>query len=497
MEKYILAIDAGTTSSRAIIFDHKGNTKGIAQYEFTQYFPKESWVEHDGMEIWKTQLKAINEVLESSKIKAEEIHAMGITNQRETTLIWDRKTGKPVHKAIVWQDRRTSGICEKLKSEGKEKQFYEKTGLILDAYFSGTKIKWILDQDPKIRKAAEQGKLAFGTIDSWLIWNLTKGQVHVTDVTNASRTLLFNIRTLQWDDELLETLDIPKALLPKVVSSSEKIGETDPSLFGNNIPIAGIAGDQQAALFGQMCISPGDVKNTYGTGCFCIMNTGATPVISKNKMLTTIGYQINGKVSYALEGSVFVAGAVVQWLRDQLGMIGDASEIEALAQTVDNNGGVTFIPALAGLGAPYWDPHATGSILGITRGTQKGHIARAAIEAIALRVREIVIEMQKDANTTFKSLKVDGGASNNNLLMQIQANLLEADVIRPQTTETTAIGAAFFAGLATGYWESIESLAEIWSIDQIFSPDSNLSNKKTIDLWNNRIGKLSNTNSSK
>ena len=497
MEKYILAIDAGTTSSRAIIFDHKGNTKGIAQYEFTQYFPKESWVEHDGMEIWETQLKAINEVLESSKIKAEEIHAMGITNQRETTLIWDRKTGKPVHKAIVWQDRRTSGICEKLKSEGKEKQFYQKTGLILDAYFSGTKIKWILDQDPKIRKAAEQGKLAFGTIDSWLIWNLTKGQVHVTDVTNASRTLLFNIHTLQWDDELLQTLDIPKVLLPKVVSSSEKVGETDPSLFGNNISIAGIAGDQQAALFGQMCISPGDVKNTYGTGCFCIMNTGATPVISKNKMLTTIGYQINGKVSYALEGSVFVAGAVVQWLRDQLGMIGDASEIEALAQTVDNNGGVTFIPALAGLGAPYWDPHATGSILGITRGTQKGHIARAAIEAIALRVREIVIEMQKDANTTFKSLKVDGGASNNNLLMQIQANLLEADVIRPQTTETTAIGAAFFAGLATGYWESIESLAEIWSIDQIFSPDSNLSNKKTIDLWNNRIGKLSNTNSSK
>ena len=497
MEKYILAIDAGTTSSRAIIFDHKGNTKGIAQYEFTQYFPKESWVEHDGMEIWKTQLKAINEVLESSKIKAEEIHAMGITNQRETTLIWDRKTGKPVHKAIVWQDRRTSGICEKLKSEGKEKQFYEKTGLILDAYFSGTKIKWILDQDPKIRKAAEHGELAFGTVDSWLIWNLTKGQVHVTDVTNASRTLLFNIHTLQWDDELLETLNIPKALLPKVVSSSEKVGETDPSLFGNNISIAGIAGDQQAALFGQMCVSPGDVKNTYGTGCFCIMNTGATPVISKNKMLTTIGYQINGKVSYALEGSVFVAGAVVQWLRDQLGMIGDASEIEALAQTVDNNGGVTFIPALAGLGAPYWDPHATGSILGITRGTQKGHIARAAIEAIALRVREIVIEMEKDANTTFKSLKVDGGASNNNLLMQIQANLLEADVIRPQTTETTAIGAAFFAGLATGYWESIESLAEIWSIDQIFSPDSNLSNKKTIDLWNNRIGKLSNTNSSK
>jgi len=494
MEKYILAIDAGTTSSRAIIFDHNGATKGTSQHEFTQYFPKESWVEHDGVEIWETQLKAINEVLESSKIKPVQIHAMGITNQRETTLIWNRKTGKPVHNAIVWQDRRTSGICENLQKEGKEKQFYEKTGLILDAYFSGTKIKWILDQDPELRKAAEQGELAFGTVDSWLIWNLTKGQVHVTDVTNASRTLLFNIHELKWDNELLETLDIPRALLPKVVSCSEKVGETELSLFNHCIPIAGIAGDQQAALFGQMCIEPGDVKNTYGTGCFCIMNTGTTPVISKNKMLTTIGYQINGKVNYALEGSVFVAGAVVQWLRDQLGMINDASEIEALAQTVENNGGVTFISALAGLGAPYWDPHATGSILGITRGTQKGHIARAALEAIALRVREIVIEMQKDANTTFKSLKVDGGASNNNLLMQTQADLIKADVIRPQTTETTAIGAAFFAGLATGYWESVESLVEIWSIDKKFSPNSNSTTQKTIDLWNKRIGKLTNHN---
>ena len=494
MEKYILAIDAGTTSSRAIIFDHNGATKGTSQHEFTQYFPKESWVEHDGVEIWETQLKAINEVLESSKIKPVQIHAMGITNQRETTLIWNRKTGKPVHNAIVWQDRRTSGICENLQKEGKEKQFYEKTGLILDAYFSGTKIKWILDQDPELRKAAEQGELAFGTVDSWLIWNLTKGQVHVTDVTNASRTLLFNIHELKWDNELLETLDIPRALLPKVVSCSEKVGETELSLFNHCIPIAGIAGDQQAALFGQMCIEPGDVKNTYGTGCFCIMNTGTTPVVSKNKMLTTIGYQIDGKVNYALEGSVFVAGAVVQWLRDQLGMINDASEIEALAQTVENNGGVTFISALAGLGAPYWDPHATGSILGITRGTQKGHIALAALEAIALRVREIVIEMQKDANTTFKSLKVDGGASNNNLLMQTQADLIKADVIRPKTTETTAIGAAFFAGLATGYWESVESLVEIWSIDQKFSPNSNSTTQKTIDLWNKRIGKLTNHN---
>ena len=495
MEKYILALDAGTTSSRAILFEHNGGIKAIAQHEFTQYFPKESWVEHDGLEIWNTQLKAINEVIEKAQINIEQIHAMGITNQRETTLIWNQKTGIPIHNAIVWQDRRTSGICDSLKKEGKEKQFYDKTGLILDAYFSGTKIKWILDQDPKIREAAENGELAFGTIDSWLIWNLTKGSVHVTDVTNASRTLLFNIHTLEWDDELLITLGIPKGLLPNVVSCSEKVGETDLSIFNHPIPIAGIAGDQQAALFGQMCIEPGDVKNTYGTGCFCIMNTGSKPVISKNQMLTTIGYQINGEVSYALEGSVFIAGAVVQWLRDQLGIINQASEIEALAETVENNGGVTFIPALAGLGAPYWDSKATGSILGITRGTNKGHIARAALEAIALRVREIVIEMQKDANTTFKTLKVDGGASNNNLLMQIQADLLKAEVIRPQTTETTALGAAFFAGLATGFWESVESLATIWTVDKQFSPNSNSDTEKTINLWKERISKLSNHNS--
>ncbi len=494
MENYILSLDAGTTSSRAIIFDHKGQTKGLAQYEFTQYFPKESWVEHDGVEIWETQLKAIKEALTNAQIKPEQIQAMGITNQRETTLIWDRNTGKPVYKAIVWQDRRTAHICEELKREGKEKQFYEKTGLLLDAYFSGTKIKWILDQDPKLRTAAENGSLAFGTVDSWLIWNLTQGKVHVTDVTNASRTLLFNIHTLQWDDELLNTLDIPKALLPEVVSCSEKVGVSDPSLFGHPIPIAGIAGDQQAALFGQMCTTAGDVKNTYGTGCFCIMNTGASPVISKNKMLTTIGYQINGTVSYALEGSVFIAGAVVQWLRDQLGIISDSSEIEALAQTVEDNGGVTFIPALAGLGAPYWDAQATGSILGITRGTKKGHIARAALEAIALRVMEIVTEMQKDAHTQFESLKVDGGASTNNLLMQIQADVLKTEVIRPQTTETTALGAAFFAGLATGYWDSVDSLKTIWAFDQKFVPQPSSQTEKTIALWKNRIGKLSSFN---
>ncbi|MGB1166789.1 MAG: glycerol kinase GlpK [Flavobacteriaceae bacterium] len=494
MENYILSLDAGTTSSRAIIFDHKGQTKGLAQYEFTQYFPKESWVEHDGVEIWETQLKAIKDALTNAQIKPEQIQAMGITNQRETTLIWDRNTGKPVYKAIVWQDRRTAHICEELKREGKEKQFYEKTGLLLDAYFSGTKIKWILDQDPKLRTAAENGSLAFGTVDSWLIWNLTQGKVHVTDVTNASRTLLFNIHTLQWDDELINTLDIPKALLPEVVSCSEKVGVSDPSLFGHPIPIAGIAGDQQAALFGQMCTTAGDVKNTYGTGCFCIMNTGASPVKSKNKMLTTIGYQINGTVSYALEGSVFIAGAVVQWLRDQLGIISDSSEIEALAQTVEDNGGVTFIPALAGLGAPYWDAQATGSILGITRGTKKGHIARAALEAIALRVMEIVTEMQKDAHTQFESLKVDGGASTNNLLMQIQADVLKTEVIRPQTTETTALGAAFFAGLATGYWDSLDSLKIIWAFDQKFVPQPSSQTEKTIALWKNRIGKLSSFN---
>ena len=494
MENYILSLDAGTTSSRAIIFDHKGQTKGLAQYEFTQYFPKESWVEHDGVEIWETQLKAIKDALTNAQIKPEQIQAMGITNQRETTLIWDRNTGKPVYKAIVWQDRRTAHICEELKREEKEKQFYEKTGLLLDAYFSGTKIKWILDQDPKLRTAAENGSLAFGTVDSWLIWNLTQGKVHVTDVTNASRTLLFNIHTLQWDDELINTLDIPKALLPEVVSCSEKVGVSDPSLFGHTIPIAGIAGDQQAALFGQMCTTAGDVKNTYGTGCFCIMNTGASPVKSKNKMLTTIGYQINGTVSYALEGSVFIAGAVVQWLRDQLGIISDSSEIEALAQTVEDNGGVTFIPALAGLGAPYWDAQATGSILGITRGTKKGHIARAALEAIALRVMEIVTEMQKDAHTQFESLKVDGGASTNNLLMQIQADVLKTEVIRPQTTETTALGAAFFAGLATGYWDSLDSLKIIWAFDQKFVPQPSSQTEKTIALWKNRIGKLSSFN---
>tara|TARA_B110001450_G_scaffold100178_1_gene94964 strand:- start:559 stop:2052 length:1494 start_codon:yes stop_codon:yes gene_type:complete len=494
MKDFILAVDAGTTSSRAIIFDRNGTTIGTSQHEFTQHFPKESWVEHDALEIWDTQLLAIREVLEKTDTKASQIHAIGITNQRETTVLWNRSTGKPVHKAIVWQDRRTAFICDELKKSGKASVFYEKTGLLLDAYFSGTKIKWILDQDPVLKKQALNGELAFGTIDSWLIWNLTNGKVHVTDVTNASRTLLFNIHTLKWDKELLDILDIPAALLPEVVSSSEKVGVTSFNLFGHEILISGIAGDQQAALFGQMCINPGDVKNTYGTGCFCIMNTGEKPVQSKNKMLTTIGYQLNGKVTYALEGSVFIAGAVVQWLRDQMGIISSAPEIEVLAKTVENNGGVTFIPALSGLGAPYWDPHATGTILGITRGTQKGHIARAALEAIAMRTREIIIEMQKDANTTFESLKVDGGGSTNDLLMQIQSNLLQTKVIRPKTTETTALGAAFFAGLASGYWPSLESLASIWKIDKKFNPVQEIENQKIIESWQKRIVQVTNTN---
>lgn len=493
MSEYILSIDAGTTSSRAIIFDKKGKTIGVSQHEFTQFFPKQGWVEHDALEIWNTQLKAIKEVLQKTNINASQINALGITNQRETTLLWDRNTGIPVHKAIVWQDRRTANICNSILKKGKADLFYEKTGLILDSYFSGTKIKWILDQDSDLRKKAENGEIIFGTIDSWLIWNLTGRKVHVTDVTNASRTLLFNIHSLKWDSELLEILDIPKKILPKIVSCSEKIAYTKKGLFEDKILISGIAGDQQAALFGQMCINPGDVKNTYGTGCFCIMNTGDKPVKSKNKMLTTIGYRINNKTYYALEGSVFVAGAAVQWLRDQLGIISSASEIESLAKTVKNSGGVTFIPALAGLAAPYWDPHATGTIMGITRGTQKGHIARATLEAIAMRTKEIITAMEKDAKFKFKSLKVDGGASNNSLLMQIQSNLLGVNVIRPKTTETTALGAAFFAGLASGFWASLEKLSSVWDIDTEFSPKENEETLSIINNWEKRILKMSNS----
>ena len=486
--KYILSIDAGTTSSRSIIFDNNANQIGVSQFEFSQLFPKKGWVEHDANEIWSTQIKSIKDVLEKSMISPSDIAAIGITNQRETTLIWDKKTGNPVYNAIVWQDKRTSDFCDKLKKDNLSDLFQKKTGLIIDAYFSATKIKWIIDNIPSIKNKANNGELCFGTIDSWLIWKLTDGKFHITDVTNASRTMLYNINELDWDDELLKILDIPKSILPKVVESSEIVGYTSENIIGEKIPISGIAGDQQAALFGQLCINKGDVKNTYGTGCFCIMNTGEKPVFSKNKMLTTIAWKINGKTSYAIEGSVFIAGALVQWLRDKLKIIKSASEIEDLAKTVEDSGGVTFIPALSGLGAPYWSQKAQGAIFGITRDTESGHIARAGLESIALRTMDIIIEMQKDANSNFSNLKVDGGASNNNLLMQIQSNLLEKNVIRPKITETTALGAAFLAGLSVNYWQSIDSLKSMWKMDCEFKPDKN-SKKNIIELWKKRIKK--------
>ena len=490
MKKYILSIDAGTTSSRAILFDKKGNQISISQFEFNQFFPKESWVEHDPIEIWETQLKAIKNVINESKINVDEIDSIGITNQRETTVIWNKNTGQPVYNAIVWQDRRTAFICDELKANGFEKSFYDKTGLVLDAYFSGTKIKWILDSDPQVRELANNGDLLFGTIDTWLIWNLTGGKCHMTDYSNASRTLIFNIHTLKWDKELLSILNIPNTLLADVVDSSKKIGFSEKSILGSEIQICGVAGDQQAALFGQMCINPGDVKNTYGTGCFCMMNTGKKAVKSNNKMLTTIAWKIGKETIYALEGSVFIAGALVQWLRDQLNIIKDSSEIETLASSVKDSGGVTFISALSGLGAPYWNPTATGAIMGITRGTQKGHIARAALEAIALRSLEIITEMEKDSGTKFNKLKVDGGASNNNLLMQIQSNFLKTTVVRPRTTETTALGAAFLAGLGSGFWSSIEEIKDLWKIDKVFNPSDNRNDQLVLNNWKKRIKKI-------
>jgi len=488
--KYILAIDAGTTSSRAILFDKNAEPIQIAQYEFNQIFPKEGWVEHDALEIWNTQLKAVKDVINNSKIEPNQIVSIGITNQRETTVIWNKKTGIPVFNAIVWQDRRTADFCDQLKKNNKTELIQNKTGLVIDAYFSGTKIKWILDNDPSIRNQANNGELLFGTIDTWLIWNLTNGKTHITDPSNASRTLLYNIKEDDWDNELLSLFDIPKNILPKVVDSSSTSAYVDDKFFGVRIPISGIAGDQQAALFGQLCTDQGDIKNTYGTGCFCMMNTGKTFGKSKNKMLSTIAWRIDGEVTYALEGSVFVAGALIQWLRDKLGIIKNAAEVENLAKSVDNNGGITFIPALSGLAAPYWDPYAQGTIFGITRGTENGHIARAALESIALRTRDIIIEMEKDAGIKFSNLKVDGGASNNNLLMQIQSNLLETNVIRPKTTETTALGVAFLAGLATGFWKDIPSLKDLWIKDRSFQPNKETDTDKIVELWIKRINNL-------
>ena len=458
MEKYILALDQGTSSSRAIVFDKAGNTKAVAQKEFTQIFPKPGWVEHNPMEIWSSQASVIAEAITSIDINGLDIAAIGITNQRETTIVWDAETGEPVYNAIVWQDRRTSEYCDSLKKEGLTDKIRSKTGLIIDAYFSATKVRWILENVPGAREKADQGRLRFCTVDTWLIWMLTRGEVHVTDVSNASRTMVYNIHDLCWDKELLELFGIPESMMPQVKSSSEVYGHTKTTLFAHEVPIAGIAGDQQAALFGQMCTEPGAVKNTYGTGCFLLMNSGEKPITSSNNLLTTIAWKIGDKVNYALEGSIFVAGSVVQWLRDGLGIISSSSEVEALAESVPDNGGVYFVPALTGLGAPYWDQYAQGSIYGISRGTKAAHIARAALEGIAFQTMDIVNAMQKDAGVELAELKVDGGASRNNLLMQFQADVLGTSVIRPQVTETTALGAAYLAGLAVGYWESIDHI---------------------------------------
>ena len=468
MEKYILALDQGTSSSRAIVFDHEGNIRSTAQMEFTQYFPKPGWVEHNPMEIWSSEAAVIAEAITKMGINGLNIAGIGITNQRETTIVWDAETGEPVYNAIVWQDRRTSGFCDTLRD--KAEWIREKTGLIIDAYFSGTKIRWILDNVPGAREKAEAGKLRFGTVDSWLVWQLTRGEVHVTDVSNASRTMLFNINTLEWDKELLELLDVPASMMPEVRSSSEVYGVTKTTIFAHEVPIGGIAGDQQAALFGQMCTEPGSVKNTYGTGCFLLMNTGEKPILSRNNLLTTVAWKIGDKVNYALEGSIFVGGSVVQWLRDGLGIIRSSSEIEALASTVEDNGGVFFVPALTGMGAPYWDQYAHGTICGITRGTTAAHIARAALEGIAFQTMDIVGAMEKDAGVKLSELKVDGGASRNNLMMQFQADVLDTSVIRPKVTETTAMGACYLAGLAVGFWSSLDEIKAQWQAEHVFTP---------------------------
>ena len=468
--KYILALDQGTSSSRAIVFDHEGNICSVAQQEFTQYFPRPGWVEHNPMEIWSSEAAVIAEAITRLGVNGKDLAAIGITNQRETTIVWDAETGAPVYNAIVWQDRRTSALCDELKEKGLVETIREKTGLIIDAYFSGTKIKWILDNVPGAREKAQAGKLRFGTVDSWLVWQLTRGEVHITDVSNASRTMLFNINTLEWDSQLLELLDVPLSMMPAVKSSSEVYGHTKTTIFAHEVPIAGIAGDQQAALFGQMCTEPGAVKNTYGTGCFLLMNTGTRPILSRNNLLTTVAWKIGETVNYALEGSIFVGGSVVQWLRDGLGLIRSSSEIEGLAATVPDNGGVFFVPALTGMGAPYWDQYAHGVICGITRGTTTAHIARAALEGIAFQTMDIVNAMEKDAGVPLAELKVDGGASRNNLMMQFQADILGANVVRPVITETTAMGACYLAGLAVGYWQSLEEIKAQWQVERCFQP---------------------------
>jgi glycerol kinase len=470
MQQYILALDQGTTSSRAIVFDHSGAIIATAQKEFTQFFPQAGWVEHDANEIWSTQLGVAAEAISRANLSAEHIAAIGITNQRETTVVWERATGKPITHAIVWQDRRTAPFCDELKSKGLDRTIREKTGLVLDAYFSATKVRWILDHVEGARAKAEKGDLCFGTIDSWLVWNLTKGQVHVTDVSNASRTLLCNIHTGQWDGELEKIFGIPGSMLPQIRSSSEVYGTTQNIITARNIPIAGMAGDQQAALFGQLCTQPGMVKNTYGTGCFMLMNTGEKPVLSENNLLTTIAWKVNGITQYALEGSVFIAGAVVQWLRDGLGIIKDSKEVESLAATVKSTGGVYLVPAFSGLGAPHWNPYARGTLVGITRGTTAAHLARASVESIAYQTLDVLKAMEADSGISIKELRVDGGATANDLLMQFQSDMLNTGVVRPVITETTALGAAYLAGLAVGFWTGMDEIQDQWKAERKFVP---------------------------
>ncbi|WP_313189018.1 glycerol kinase GlpK [Sphingobacterium sp.] len=487
MKEYIVALDQGTTSSRAILFNKKGDIVNIAQKEFQQIYPKSGWVEHDPQEIWSSQMAVFTEALAKSKTKLESIKGIGITNQRETTVVWNRRTGEPIYNAIVWQDRRTADYCAKLIKDGHLDMVQEKTGLLIDSYFSATKIKWILDNVKGARKLAERKELAFGTIDSWLIWNLTNGEKHVTDVTNASRTMLYNINDLEWDKELLELFDIPESLLPEVKSSSEVYGETSTELGSRPIPIAGIAGDQQAALFGQMCLKKGMAKNTYGTGCFLLMNIGNKPVKSENKLVTTIGWKIGKEVVYALEGSIFIGGAVVQWLRDELKIIKKSSDIEALATSVDTTDGVYLVPAFAGLGAPHWNPNARGTIFGISRGTTDAHIARAAIESIAYQTHDILKAMEADSKTKIKELRVDGGATQNQFLLQFQADILKSTVVKPKITETTAMGAAFLAGLAVGFWKDLSELQELWQEDKRIENNKSAKLDKNLEQWKRAV----------
>ena len=487
---FILALDQGTTSSRAIVFDHEGAIKAVAHKEFAQIFPAAGWVEHDPQEIWASQIGVAVEALGRAHVRPKELAAIGITNQRETTIVWDRETGEPVHNAIVWQDRRTADYCEHLKADGADETIQAKTGLLIDAYFSASKIRWILDHVSGARARAAAGKLAFGTVDTWLVWKLTSHSRHITDVSNASRTMLFNIHTLEWDDELLRLFGVPVSMLPDVRSSSEVYGDVSTTLGIENVPIAGIAGDQQAALFGQMCRQPGMSKNTYGTGCFLLQNIGTTPRRSNQRLITTVAWKIGERTEYALEGSVFIGGAVVQWIRDGLGLVRTAPEIEALAASVPDNGGVYLVPAFAGLGAPHWDPYARGTIVGITRGTTSGHLARAALESIAYQVADLLDAMAADAGIPLKELRVDGGAAINNTLMQFQADLLGVPVVRPAVTETTALGAAYLAGLAVGYWPSVDAITGQWKVDRRFEPAMSRAAAATLrERWTAALGR--------